>query len=174
MSLVLRPPTLEDAADLGRVHQQCWVETYDSLVTPEFWEHSTEARRIGMWERMLRRDEPGRRLVVAAVDGEIVGFALAGPFLAREHPGHEPAHDLEVRMLYVLRSHHGTGIGQQLLDAVLSVDEPAQLWVAERNPRAQAFYRRNGFEPDGSRDSRERHSGDLTAIRMLRHGPQTD
>lgn len=168
MTVVLRTPTLEDAADLGRVHQQCWVETYDTLVTPEFWEHSTEARRIGMWERMLRRTETGRRLVVAEVDGSIVGFALAGPYLAREHPGHAPVHELEVRMLYVLRAHHGTGIGQQLLDAVLAADEPAQLWVAERNPRAQAFYRRNGFEADGSRDSREHHSGDLTAIRMLR------
>lgn len=172
MTVVLRTPTLEDAADLGRVHQQCWVETYDELVTPDFWEHSTEARRIGMWERMLRRSEPGRRLVAAEVDGEIVGFALAGAFLAREHPGFDPVHALEIRMLYLLRAHHGSGIGQQLLDAVLAADEPAQLWVAERNPRAQAFYRRNGFEADGIRDDRA-HGGDLTAIRMLRPAPST-
>lgn len=170
MTVVLRKPSLEDAADLGRVHQQCWVETYDGLVSQEFWEHSTEARRIGMWERMLRRTEPERRLVVAEVDGEIVGFALAGPFLAREHPGYDPVHTFEVRMLYLLRAHHGTGIGQHLLDAVLAADEPAQLWVAERNPRAQAFYRRNGFVADGTRDARAHHSADLTAIRMVRPG----
>ncbi|WP_411720294.1 hypothetical protein [Mycetocola sp.] len=60
MAGLLREPSLEDAADRGRVHQQCWVETYEELVPPEFWEHSTEARRIGMWERMLRRREPQR------------------------------------------------------------------------------------------------------------------
>ena len=166
MTVFLRTPTLEDAAELGRVHQQCWVETYDALVDPGFWEHSTEARRIGMWERMLRRTESERRLVLAEVDDRIVGFALAGPYLPREHPEYPPIHEFEVRMLYVLRAHHGTGVGQRLLDAVLAPDEPAQLWVAMRNPRAQAFYRRNGFEPDGSRDTQ--HSGGLTAIRMLR------
>lgn len=172
MTVVLRNPTREDAADIGRVHQQCWVETYDALVDPEFWEHSTEARRIGMWERMLRREDDGRRLVVAQLDDEIVGFALVGPHVPREHPGHAAVEELEVRMLYVLRAHHGSGIGQQLLDAVLAPDESAQLWVAERNPRAQAFYRRNGFVPDGSRDATAHHGGDLAAIRMRRDGQE--
>jgi GNAT superfamily N-acetyltransferase len=168
MAILLREPLLEDAADLGRVHQQCWVETYDELVPPEFWEHSTEARRIGMWERMLRRSEPGRRLILAEADGDLAGFALAGTALVREHPGFPPAESLEVRMLYLKRSHHGSGIGQQLFDAVLFPGEAAQLWVAERNPRAQAFYRRNGFVPDGMRDPRTHQGADLTAIRMLR------
>jgi ribosomal protein S18 acetylase RimI-like enzyme len=168
MAVLLREPTLEDAADLGRVHQQCWVETYENLVPPEFWEHSTEARRIGMWERMLRRREPSRRLVVAEVDDSIVGFALAGAALSRDHPDVQPAEALEIRMLYLKRSHHGSGLGQQLLDSVLFAGEAAQLWVAEQNPRAQAFYRRNGFAPDGMRDTRPHQGTDLTAIRMLR------
>ncbi len=36
-----------------------------------------------------------------------------------------------------------------MLDAVID-DGPALLWVAKDNPRAQAFYRRNGFTPDGT------------------------
>lgn len=174
MAVSLREPSLEDAADLGRVHQQCWVETYEDLVPREFWEHSTEARRIGMWERMLRRQEPQRRLVVAEVDGSMVGFALAGVALSREHPDVPPAEALEVRFLYLKRSFHGSGIGQQLLDAVLFAGEAAQLWVAEQNPRAQAFYRRNGFTPDGSRDERPHQGADLTAIRMLRPASPVD
>ncbi|MCS6582511.1 GNAT family N-acetyltransferase [Curtobacterium citreum] len=38
---------------------------------------------------------------------------------------------------------------QALLDTVLA-DRPASLWVAADNPRAHAFYRRNGFTPDGA------------------------
>lgn len=171
---VLREPSLEDAADLGRVHQQCWVETYAGLVPEEFWEHSTEARRIGMWERMLRRSDPKRRLVVAEVGGGIVGFALVGAALAREHPDSPPAVPLEVRMLYLTRSQHGSGIGQQLLDAVLFDGEAAQLWVAEQNGRAQAFYRRNGFVPDGIRDPDAHRGTELAAIRMLRPASPLD
>lgn len=172
MAVILRTPRIEDAAELGRVHQQCWVETYADFVTPEFWEHSTEARRIGMWERMLRRSEPSRRLMIAEVDGDVVGFAQAGPANVREHPGFDPVHDLEVRMLYLVRSAHGSGIGQKLLDAVLGADDPAQLWVAEQNARARAFYRRNGFEADGVHDLRAHRGSKITAIRMVRPRPR--
>lgn len=55
-------------------------------------------------------------------------------------------------MLYVLESAHGTGVGQMLLDAALR-DRPASLSVAADNPRAHAFYRRNGFRPDGTGSS---------------------
>jgi ribosomal protein S18 acetylase RimI-like enzyme len=174
MTAFLREPAPEDAAELGRVHQQCWVETYQELVPPEFWEHSTEARRIGMWERMLRRSEPGRRMVLAEVGTTVVGFAVVGAALTREHPDAPAVDAVEVRMLYLRRSHHGSGIGQQLLDAVLVDGEAAQLWVAEQNPRAQAFYRRNGFAPDGVRDLNAHRGTDLTAIRMLRPGSPSD
>jgi len=41
------------------------------------------------------------------------------------------------------------------------------LWVADPNPRAQAFYRKHGFRPDGAR----KHDRDLDIdeIRMVRH-----
>ncbi len=170
MDLVLRNPTIEDAADLGRAHQQSWVETVGAVVTADFWEHSTEARRIGMWERMLRRSDDARRLCVAEIDGVIVGAALAGPPVPREHPDHPPVCDLEIRILFLLRAHHGSGIGQKLLDSVFRSGEDAQVWVVERDLLTRAFYRRNGFVADGGRDSRKQPSGDLSAIRMLRAG----
>ncbi|WP_439688481.1 GNAT family N-acetyltransferase [Curtobacterium sp. SP.BCp] len=55
-------------------------------------------------------------------------------------------------MLYVLARAHGSGAGQALLDAALG-HRSASLWVAEDNPRAQAFYRRNGFTVDGATSS---------------------
>jgi GNAT superfamily N-acetyltransferase len=51
--------------------------------------------------------------------------------------------------IYVVASHYGSGAGQRLLDAALG-DLPAFLWVADDNPRARAFYARNGFVPDGT------------------------
>ena len=41
------------------------------------------------------------------------------------------------------------------------------LWVAQDNPRAQAFYRRNGFIPNGTRKVVEDWEG-ITLIQMNR------
>lgn len=72
----------------------------------------------------------------------------------------------ELDMIYQLASMHGSGSGQALLDATIA-DAPAFLWTAELNPRAQAFYRRNGFEPDGAREVRADWES-LVEIRLVR------
>ena len=56
----------------------------------------------------------------------------------------------------------------QLLSSLSEVFScSAFLWVAELNPRAIAFYRKNRFEPDGERTvSAEREN--LVEIRMVR------
>jgi ribosomal protein S18 acetylase RimI-like enzyme len=66
----------------------------------------------------------------------------------------------------VTRAAHGTGIGQALLDEVLG-EEPAMLWVAKENPRAIAFYRRNGFELDGAEEV-DPSMPSITHARMVR------
>lgn len=46
---------------------------------------------------------------------------------------------------------------------------PAVLWVAQGNARAIAFYRRNGFAPDGTTMTDPAIPG-ITEVRMLRVG----
>ncbi|MGO3178859.1 MAG: GNAT family N-acetyltransferase, partial [Brevibacterium linens] len=82
---------------------------------------------------------------VAESDGRIVGIAMSGP--------PQTGGSVEDRHLYVLyayRSMHGTGVGQDLLDAVIDPSVTTALWVADPNPRAQAFYSKNGFVADGT------------------------
>lgn len=52
-------------------------------------------------------------------------------------------------------------------NAVLPPGTPAQLWVADHNPRATRFYERNGFRADGATDDGEGFGG-IAAIRMVR------
>ena len=59
---------------------------------------------------------------------------------------------------------YGTGASDMLMDAALG-DDPASLWVLEDNPRARAFYRRHGFDPDGAVKT---HTVDGAAIREVR------
>lgn len=141
----VRPAVGSDADALAFIRHTTWVETYAALVAPEFWTRFTLESNRASWREWLARGIPAR---VAEIDGSPVGFAAAGD--AMPWGGHAPVRTLQLFMLYVLAEHHGTGAGQQLLDAVIPPATPAQLWVAERNPRARAFYHRNGFRPDGA------------------------
>jgi len=55
---------------------------------------------------------------------------------------------------------------QRLIQTAVQ-DQPCFLWVAEDNPRAQAFYRRNRFQLDGTRDLTAWMEG-VPVVRMVR------
>ena len=152
---------------LAGLHRRCWVETYTGQVDDSFWEGFTAASLVPLWERIAGGDSPLRSSALAEIDGELVGLAMAGPSSVREYPAFPPVRERQLFMLYVLASHHGTGVGQALLEAVAG-EEPAQLWVASENPRAQAFYRRNGFLPDGARVDGNPTAHDIPVLRMVR------
>ena len=131
-----------DAEGIAHVHVQAWHEAYSHLLSEETLASLREGPRADQWRGTLRA---GRTDVWVAVDGEvIVGWAAASA--GRDDDAPWP---LELEGIYVLASHHGSGTGQSLLHA--SIDQRhAYLWMAADNPRAHAFYRRNGFRHDGA------------------------
>lgn len=140
-----------DAAGMARVHVEGWRQTYRGLMAdevldaPDFMD-----RRERFWAAALG-DDPRFADVVAAValvDDEVVGIAMSGPTPEGDRAGGTPERMLHV--LYVLADHHGTGAGAALLDTVAPASEAHMLWVADPNPRAQAFYAKHGFAPDGT------------------------
>ncbi|WP_232514597.1 GNAT family N-acetyltransferase [Cellulomonas sp. PSBB021] len=128
---VIRAATFSDSAGCAYVHHTSWLETYSALVRAAHWQSDTLARREDAWQRWL---DDGAVVTVAQAHGRVVGFAIAGA--GRQVGDHQPVRDRELRSLYVLGAHRGTGIGQALLDTVPAPRTPAQLWVAESNPRA--------------------------------------
>ncbi|OYC98682.1 hypothetical protein CI089_05020 [Microbacterium sp. Yaish 1] len=102
------------------------------------------------------------RTWVAVTGGSIVGFAVSGS--SRDVP---PVAPVELYAIYVLAAHHGTGAGQALLDAALG-DERASLWVLDDNPRAHAFYARNGFRPDGAAKDDTSWGESISEVRLVR------
>ncbi|WP_349827820.1 GNAT family N-acetyltransferase [Brevibacterium litoralis] len=169
----LATPTPDMAPALARVHIDAWRETYSGRFDERHFSEEAYTGRLRMWERILGGDPgpSGRppRVAVAASDDEPVGFALAGP--SRDE---DLADTDELFALYVLARLHGSGAGQALLDAVLGpgpgeapepeVDrQPASLWVLQDNPRAEAFYAKNGFVYDGHSRTEDGH----TEVRMI-------
>lgn len=149
----------EEAEALARLHLECWRETYAHLLSPGFMARQGLEGRLALWRHLLAGPHAARQFV-AADAGRLVGFAGSLPF---EEGVREQT---ELWGIYLLASHQGRGLGQALLDAVIG-KEAAALWVAEDNPRAQAFYRRNGFVLTGARDTIEDWEG-LPEVRMAR------
>ncbi len=122
------PARRDEEADAAMSVQRATLQvTLPSLPHP----HTVEEDRAWM------RGNFARCSVWLAVDGErIVGVA------SRD--------DEWVRQLYIAPEHTGQGIGQRLLDAMLSEAEAAsipvvKLWTFQRNSGARRFYERNGF-----------------------------
>ncbi|GIH02707.1 N-acetyltransferase [Rhizocola hellebori] len=160
-SLTVRPARVEDVTQMARVIVRCWQETYRGLMSDAVLDDpGLPAARERFWTAALT-DERYRenRAAVAERDGELVGVAMSGPPL---DAGATWARQLYV--LYVYAADHGTGAGPALLEAVVDAQEPVALWVADPNPRAQAFYRKHGFVADGM----ARVEDGVREIRMLR------
>lgn len=155
----VRRATLADAEAIGRVHYVTHLETYTGKFPEGVIESNPPERRARMWTRVIS-DGVGE-VWVAERENEIVGFAAAGPSNDDSSPC-----ELELWSIYLLAARHGSGLGQALLDAVLG-DRPASFWVLADNPRAIAFYRRNGFETDGTDRIDERY-GNVREVRLVR------
>ena len=151
---------------MARVNVQSWQETYRGLMSDAVLDDpGFPTARERFWTAALT-DERYRenRVAVAERVGELVGIAMSGPAL---DVGAAWARQLYV--LYVYAADHGTGVGPALLEAVLDPEESAGLWVADPNPRAQAFYRKHGFVADGAAQV-EDGVREIRMVRGLHHG----
>jgi len=105
-------------------------------------------------------------VVATGPHDEIVGIASAGP--TRADDARTP---WEVNAINVLAAHHGTGVADQLITAVIA-QRPVTLWVLRDNARARAFYRRHGFGVEGATKI---HDGTgAPEIRMVRQMPAAE
>lgn len=159
--LVVRPARVEDASQMARVHVGSWRETYRGLMPDSVLDDpGLVVGRERFWTAALTDPRYAQNCTAVALrDGAVIGIAMAGP--SRDD---DATWAMQLYVLYVLASDHGTGAGAALLDAVIAPEQDASLWVADPNPRAQAFYRRHGFEPDGVSQVED----GVREIRMLR------
>jgi GNAT superfamily N-acetyltransferase len=121
-----------------------WRATYRTLAPSAAYEALDVDRRTAHWSDLLERDEAHSATFVADHEGQLVGFAHAGP---GSHEAMEGSG--EVVHLYVDPAVQGFGIGPQLLNearAFLSIAGPAtvRLAVVRGNDDALRFYEREG------------------------------
>ena len=158
--VAVREAVLDDAAGIARVHLQAWRESYAHLLPAAALAGLQQGPREAKWREIITTS--GSNVWVACAGTDIVGWASAGA--GRDDDAPRPR---ELNGIYVLASNYGSGAGQMLLDAALG-DGGAYLWIADNNPRAFAFYRRNGFVPDGTIAMHELVGTPVRILRMVR------
>ncbi|HTX76639.1 MAG TPA: GNAT family N-acetyltransferase [Terracidiphilus sp.] len=148
--MLIRPAQPEDSLAIARVHVRSWQAAYRSLLPDEFLNNLRPEDRAARYD--FTHTDPRKPFTqVAERDSRILGFTTTMP--ARDA---DCAYAGELAALYVDPDFWGNGVGRQLAATARQrlADEgftEAVLWMLEGNARADRFYRKDGWLPDGSR-----------------------
>lgn len=143
--MMIRRATASDAAALAELGARTFVDAFGSQNRPEDVE-AYLAKSFGVAQQ-TREIEEGITLLVES-GGTLIGFAQL-------HRSGSSFGDVELGRFYVERAHHGSGVAQALMDAVLAAARTLggrKLWLSvwERNPRGIRFYEKCGFADEGT------------------------
>jgi ribosomal protein S18 acetylase RimI-like enzyme len=184
-----------DELAVAEVHVRSWQEAYRDLMPAEFLAALDPRERAERYTFEGGAEAPTTLVAVVAQDdgraegagddpsltnsvevrsgsspapsGVIAGFVTSGASRDADAPGLG-----EVVALYVDPNHYGAGLGRLLMaEARRGLRErgfdAALLWVLDGNERAQRFYEREGWSPDGA--SREEQPYDIVSnVRRFR------
>jgi ribosomal protein S18 acetylase RimI-like enzyme len=147
VTVQLRPADDADLAAIGAVHVSSRDAAYAGLVPAAALHATSPDAMAAWWTERWRWERDTHRLIVAATDRAVVGFAYTGPS--------ETAGAVELYAIHVLPGWQGRGVGRSLMRAALGAlrdlgGERAVLWVLTGNERARRFYERGGWAADGA------------------------
>jgi ribosomal protein S18 acetylase RimI-like enzyme len=170
--VTVRPATAADAPAMGRLVVRAWQAAYRGLMPDAYLDGLRAEDRAAYWDGALRREDLRGVVLVAERDGEVVGFAAAGPSPDPEGAG-------ELFAINVDPAHWGTGAGRALLEA--AQDELARLgfaetvlWVLPANARARRFYERAGWVSDGTEQTVDAFGVTVPEVRYRRRSSSPD
>ncbi|MCG8455578.1 MAG: GNAT family N-acetyltransferase, partial [Holophagales bacterium] len=147
----LRRARQTDAAALAELAESTFREAFEAVNHPddmnafcaETFGEAIQAREIG---------DPTLEIWVCDRGGELIAFLQLRS--GEPPPCVEAAEPLEIQRFYVDARWHGKGVAQLLMELALRRAgeggfDTVWLGVWEHNPRAIAFYRKQGFEEVG-------------------------
>lgn len=140
-----------DALLLSAIARQTFFDTFAATNDPADMALHLE-RAYGVAQQAAELADPLIVTLLVEANGEAIGYAqLREGDVPGCVTGPGP---IELWRFYVLREWHGQGIAQSLMERVraeAAARGAATLWLGvwDRNPRAQAFYRKCGFVDAG-------------------------
>ncbi|KAJ3278005.1 hypothetical protein HDU79_001939, partial [Rhizoclosmatium sp. JEL0117] len=150
--IVYRPAVLADAEQCAKVYNEGWIYAFTRtrLISDDITKKVAEGRLAGLQSTIPLHggiDKSGSILMVADVDGQVVGVCGLGP--SRE-PDAVPGYPLELLNMYIDTNFHGRGIGPNMVKEGIRLlgwtEKDGKMFcrVLERNYRAVKFYEKMG------------------------------
>jgi ribosomal protein S18 acetylase RimI-like enzyme len=167
----VRPAAPSDAQRLAEFGARTFRDAFAAENRPENLD-AYLAKTYGVQQQSAELGDPSVATLIAEADQEMVGFAqLRGGTTPVCVTGPRP---MELWRFYVAREWHGQGVAPALMAALVAEAlrrGAGTLWLGvwERNPRAQAFYRKSGYVVVGQQPfmlGRERQT-DLVMARAI-------
>jgi len=171
--MLLRPAQPADALAVARVHVRAWQAGYRGILPAHYLKNLRPEDRASQYD--FSHTDPAKPYTIVAVDedasnpgGLIVGFATTLRALDADLPNHG-----ELRAFYVDPVYWGRGIGVELIAAararLFEVGfRKAYLWALWGNFRADRFYKKDGWAPDGQRRTEKVWGIKLNELRYQR------
>lgn len=164
----LRRAQTADAMAVARVHVRSWQAAYRKLMPDDFLDQLRPEDRAARYD-FGNLDPIKPHTIIAIERGEVRGFATTAP--AQDSNMSDFG---ELCALYVDPDHWGRGIGVALVSAargrLLDLGfRSAILWVLVGNARAQRFYSKDQWTPDGGQRTEERWGFKVNDLRYRRN-----
>jgi len=160
----IREAVIDDAPAIAEVHVASWRWAYRGQLPDETLDALDVAEREARWREAI--PDPLTDVMVAVVDGAIVGFVSVGP---AEDDDASPG-TAELYAIYLEERAVGQGVGRALLERAVDGMRTAgfiqaSLWVLDSNERARGFYERAGWAFDGKRSSHQVQGSNMPVVR---------
>ena len=154
MSITYRDAVPADAPLIARLYRTVFRDAFAHLYRPDNLDKFLSGVSLTDWEAQLA--DPAYAFRIAEADGTPAGYVKLGPL---KLPVSSEGAAMLLEQLYVLKPHHGRGIGRVLMDwavdaARMRGAKQLYLTVFTDNRRAKRLYELFGFEPAGRYDFR--------------------
>ena len=148
--MLLRPAQPGDEMAVAGVHVRSWQVAYRMLLPQQYLDQLRPEDRASHYD--FATSDPQKPHTIVALESEsVLGFATTMAARSEDLSGYG-----ELVALYVDPEHWGRGIGLALVQAARAhlVEAgflKAMLWVLVGNTRADRFYQKDKWLPDGTR-----------------------
>jgi GNAT superfamily N-acetyltransferase len=149
----LRLATAADARMLARAAAAFFVDTFGTTNSREDME-SYVATTFSEARQRAELSDADNRVWLATIGDDVAGYAHVRRSAAPTGISSARTRAVEIARIYAGRRWHGHGLGAALMQACIATAKEwggDVLWLGvwERNPRAIAFYEKNGFQVVG-------------------------
>ena len=146
-NILLRKVTLDDIDQLQKIGRQTFFETFAESNTEENMKEYLD-NKFSSEKLQSELSNTNSEFYFALEEDTVIGYLKLNFGESQTELKDDKA--LEIERIYVLKEFHGKKVGQLLYDKAIQVANQTKsdyvwLGVWEENPRAIAFYKKNGF-----------------------------